>query len=82
MEKGPGKAIKPFKSDFNTERITEILIVLSDFIKYLLPVTSMFLSLGKNLDWQLDLYGNHSRAKDYSELRSRYDLQHMKQRCG
>ena len=55
MEKGPERAIKPFKSDFNTERITEILIVLSDFIKYLLPVTAMFLSLGKNMDWQLDL---------------------------
>ena len=55
MEKGPEKAIKLFKSDFNTERITEILIVLSDFIKYLLPVTPMFLSLGKNMDWQLDL---------------------------
>ena len=55
MEKGPEKSIKPFKSDFNTERITEILIVLSDFIKYLLPVTAMFLSLGKNMDWQLDL---------------------------
>ena len=42
-------------SELNTERITDILIVLSDFIKYLLPVTPMFLSLGKNMDWQLDL---------------------------
>ena len=42
-------------SELNTERITDILIVLSDFIKYLLPVTPMFLSLGMNMDWQLDL---------------------------
>ena len=54
MEKGPGKNNKTL-SELNTERITDILIVLSDFIKYLLPVTPMFLSLGKNMDWQLDL---------------------------
>ena len=63
MEKGPERAIKPFKSDFNTERMTEILFILSDFMKYLLLVTSTFLSLGKNVYWQSDLYGNHSRAR-------------------
>ena len=51
MEKGQTTIL----SDFNTERMTEILFILSDFMKYLLLVTSTFLSLGKNVYWQSDL---------------------------